>query len=155
MDGQAAALGNGNGLQAIVVPDILGRMWEKMVTIGTLAAATVLFRAALGDILRAGGEPFLDRLLEGNAAIAAANGHPLREAYRPEMRKLFGDRDSPITASLMKDLEAGGRNEADHILGWLAEAGERAGVDTTLQRAAWVHAKAQAERRTREARAAN
>jgi 2-dehydropantoate 2-reductase len=157
MDGQAAALaaalGSGNGLQATVVPDILGRMWEKMVTIGTLAAATVLFRAAVGDILRAGGEPFLDRLLEGNAAIAAANGHPLREAYRPEMRKLFGDRDSPITASLMKDVEAGGRNEADHILGWLAEAGERAGVDTTLQRAAWVHAKAQAERRAREARA--
>jgi 2-dehydropantoate 2-reductase len=71
------------------------------------------------------------------------------------MRKLFGDRDSPITASLMKDVEAGGRNEADHILGWLAEAGERAGVDTTLQRAAWVHAKAQAERRTREARVVN
>jgi 2-dehydropantoate 2-reductase len=155
MDGQAAALAaalaGGPGLKVAVMPDIIRRMWEKLVTIGTLASATVLFRAALGEVLRAGGQPLVTRLLESNAAIAAAQGYPVTEKFMPVLRKMFSDSSSPVTASLLKDLEAGGRNEADEILGFLADAGDRAGIDTTLQRAAWVHAKAQEQRRAREA----
>lgn len=153
MDGRAAALaallGRQPGFECSVVPDIAQRMWEKMVFIATLAGATVLFRAAVGDILRAGGGPLMEAMLERNAAAAAAQGHRPSEAALRAARVSIGDRDSTITASLLKDLEAGGPNEAEEILGFMAELAREAGVPDELQRAAWVHAKAQAERRAR------
>jgi 2-dehydropantoate 2-reductase len=153
MDGKAAQLaallGRQPGFETSAVPDIAQRMWEKMVFIATLAGATVLFRAAVGDIQRAGGGPLMEALLERNAAAAAARGHPPSEAALQAARTSLGDRDSVITASLLKDLEAGGPNEADQILGFMADLARDAGVPDELQRAAWVHAKAQGERRAR------
>lgn len=154
MDGRAAelaaAMGRGPGMNAVAVPDIMQRMWDKLAFISTLAGATVLFRAAVGDIVRAGGGKLLETLLERNVAVAAANGFPIRDEVLAPYRKSISDPNSPVTASLLKDLEAGGPNEADHILGYIADAAERAGLPAELQRAAWLHAKAQGERRRRE-----
>ncbi|GIX11890.1 ketopantoate reductase family protein [Elioraea sp.] len=135
-------------VRAEAVGDIRGRMWEKLVFLGTLAMATVLMRANLGEIAAVpGGQDWLDRLLERNAAIAAAHGHPVREhALEREFRPFF--RSSPAAAaSMLRDLEAGGRVESDHILGFLLQAARRAGVDATLHEAAWLHAKAYENRR--------
>ncbi|WP_337875179.1 ketopantoate reductase family protein [Elioraea sp.] len=135
-------------VRAEAVGDIRGRMWEKLVFLGTLAMATVLMRANLGEIAAVpGGQDWLDRLLERNAAIAAAHGHPVREqALAREFRPFF--RSSPAAAaSMLRDLEAGGRVESDHILGFLLQAARRAGVDATLHEAAWLHAKAYENRR--------
>jgi 2-dehydropantoate 2-reductase len=153
MDGRAAAfaraLGTGPGLVATAVPDIAQQMWDKMVTIATMGGANVLFRAAIGDIIRAGGGPLVTRLLEGNAAIAAAHGHPVSPATMALLRRAALDPESTVVASLLRDVEGGGPTEADHVLGWMAEAAERVGLPADLQRAAWVHARAQAERRAR------
>lgn len=135
-------------VRAEAVGDIRGRMWEKLVFLGTLAMATVLMRANLGEIAAVpGGQGWLDDLLERNAAIAAAHGHPVREhALEREFRPFF--RSSPAaSASMLRDLEAGGRVESDHILGFLLQAARRAGVDATLHEAAWLHAKAYENRR--------
>ena len=151
MDGRAAALaaalGETPGLVAQAVPDIAQRMWEKLVHLGTVAAATVLMRANVGEILRAGGEDLLATLLERNAAIAAAHGHPMPAAFMASYRALFADRASPYTASMLRDLESGGRTEADHILGFLVAAARRAGVPEELHALAWLHARAYDQRR--------
>ncbi|WP_372620120.1 2-dehydropantoate 2-reductase [Falsiroseomonas sp.] len=147
----AAALGRGRGLEAIAVPDILQRMWDKLVIIGTLAGATVLFRAAIGDIVRAGGRDLALAMLEGNAAVAAANGHAVSADVRPFVERAFADERSAAITSLLRDVERGGPNEADHILGFLVEGARRAGIPHELQRAALLHARAQDQRRLREA----
>ena len=151
MDGRAAALaaalGTTPGLEAQAVPDILHRMWEKLVHLGTVAAGTVLLRASVGEIVRAGGRATLLTLLERNAAIAAAHGHAMNDAFLASYRALFSDADSAYTASMLRDLEAGGRTEADHILGWLVAAARRAGVDDTLHALAHLHARAYDQRR--------
>lgn len=151
MDGRAAALaaalGTTRGLEAQAVPDIARRMWEKLVHLGTVAAGTVLMRASVGEIVRAGGRETLLTLLERNAAIAAAHGHPVTDAFLESYRALFSDPASAYTASMLRDLEAGGRTEADHILGWLVEAARRAGVDGTIHALAHLHAKAYEQRR--------
>ncbi len=51
------------------------------------------------------------------------------------------------TTSMLRDLEAGRRIEADHILGFLLEAARRAGVPDELHEAAYLHAKAYEARR--------
>lgn len=146
MDGRAAALaaalGEAPGLHAQAVPDIAQRMWEKLVHLGTVAAGTVLMRANVGEIVRAGGTGFLGTLLDRNAAIAAGHGHPMVAAFMAEYRAIFANAASTYTASMLRDLEGGGRTEAEHIIGWLADAARRAGVDPALHDLALLHARA-------------
>jgi 2-dehydropantoate 2-reductase len=144
----ADAAAGAEGVVAAAVPDIAFRMWEKLVHLGTSAVCTVLLRANVGEIVRApGGAALLLRALERNAAVAAANGHPMRDAFMAEYRAVFSDPASAYSASLLRDLEAGGRIEADHILGFLLEAARRAGVPEELHEAAFLHAKAYEQRR--------
>lgn len=151
MDGRAAALAaalrGAKGLEAEAVPDIERRMWEKLVHLGTVAASTVLMRANVGEILRAGGRDFLLTLLDRNAAIAAAHGHPVTPDFLATYRALFSDPASAYTASMLRDLEAGGRTEAEHILGFLAAAARRADVAADLHDLALLHARAYDQRR--------
>ena len=135
------------GVVAQAVPDIMARMWEKLVHLGTSAIGTVLMRANVGEIVRAGGSPFLHRLLERNAAIAAANGFPMRDAFMAEYRALFADPASAYGTSMLRDLEAGGRIETDQILGFLLDAAQRAGIPDEIHEAALLHAKAFEQRR--------
>ncbi len=144
----AGAAAKAKGMVAAAVPDIAFRMWEKLVHLGTSAVCTVLMRANVGEIARSpGGAAFMRRVLERNAAVAAARGHPMREAFLAEYRAVFSDPASAYSASILRELEAGGRIEADHILGFLLGAARRAGVPEELHEAAFLHAKAYEQRR--------
>ena len=144
----AAACGAAPGMVATAVPDIMAQMWEKIVHLGTSAVCTVLMRANVGEIARApGGIAFMHGVLEANAAIAAAEGFPVSAAFMQQYRGVFGDSASAYTASMLRDLEAGGRIEADHILGFLLEAARRHGLPSSLHEAAFLHAKAFEQRR--------
>jgi 2-dehydropantoate 2-reductase len=142
-----AAFAPARGVVAQAVPDIMARMWEKLVHLGTSAIGTVLMRANVGEIVRAGGSGFLHRLLDRNAAIAAAHGFPMREAFMAEFRALFADPASAYATSMLRDIEAGGRIEADHVLGFLLAAARRAGVSEGEHEAALLHAHAYDQRR--------
>lgn len=143
-----AAFAPAKGVVAQAVPDIMARMWEKLVHLGTAAIGTVLMRANVGEIARSpGGVDFLHRMLDRNAAIAAARGHPVRDAFLQEFRAVFADTGAAYATSMLRDLEAGARIEADHILGFLLEAARAAGVPHEVHEAAFLHAKAYEQRR--------
>lgn len=143
-----AAFAPTRGVVAQAVPDIMARMWGKLVHLGTSAIGTVLMRANVGEIVRGGGGPFLHRLLDRNAAIAAAHGFPMGEAFIAEYRALFADADSAYGTSMLRDIEAGRRIEADQILGFLLDAARQAGVPDEIHDAALLHARAYEQRRT-------
>ncbi|WP_198368740.1 ketopantoate reductase family protein [Roseomonas rosulenta] len=143
-----AAFAPAKGVVAQAVPDIMARMWEKLVHLGTSAIGTVLMRANVGEIARSpGGVDFLHRMLDRNAAIAAARGFPMRAAFIDEFRAVFADTSAAYATSMLRDLEAGGRIEADHILGFLLQAACQAGVPHEVHEAAYLHAKAYEQRR--------
>lgn len=144
----AALAARAEGMVGEAVPDILHRMWEKLVHLGTSAIGTVLLRANTGEIARSpGGASFMHRVLARNAAIAAAHGHPMPAEYLAGFQALFADPAGAYTASMLRDLEAGGRIEADHILGFLLQAAQAAGVPAEIHEAAFLHAKAFEQRR--------
>ncbi|WP_238384025.1 ketopantoate reductase family protein [Teichococcus vastitatis] len=146
-----AALARQGGLLAEAVPDIRRVLWAKLVHLGTVAAGTVLLRGSTGQIARApGGTAFMHTLLERNAAIAAHRGHPMTMAFLDEYRALLADPAGRYTASMLRDLEAGHRVEADPILGFLLEEAGAAGLDTTLHALAYLHAKTYEQRRAEE-----
>lgn len=132
--------------------NIVQEMWEKWMFLATLAGGTCLFRGSVGDILAApqGADRLLD-LLEECRTVANANGYPPRADVSERMRKTLTTA-SPLTASMLRDVENNARIEADHIIGDLID---RAGVqgrtpiDMRLLRIVYTHLKAYEARRER------
>ncbi|MBW8271350.1 ketopantoate reductase family protein [Caldovatus aquaticus] len=145
----AAAFAKAPAAEGEASANIRQLLWDKLVLLHTVAAATVLMRANVGEIARApGGIAWMERLLERNAAIAAAEGFPVRpEVLERQIRPMFRNPQARNQASMLHDLESGGRIEADHILGFMLEAARRAGVDDALHETAYIHAKAYENRR--------
>ena len=142
----AAAFAPGGGRAST---DILQDMWEKWVFLSALASLTCLMRAAVGDIVAAGGTDIAHGLFDEAAAIAAAAGHPPRPASIERMRTAIAAPGSTFTASMLRDIERGHPTEAAHIIGDLIARGTPDG--TRLLRIAYVHLKAYEARRAREA----
>jgi 2-dehydropantoate 2-reductase len=130
---------------------ILQEMWEKWVFIATGAGLTCLMRAAVGDIVAAGGVHLVTSLLDECSAIAAREGFSLRPEALDRTKATFAAPGSTLTASMLRDVERNAPIEADHIVGDLLS---RAGgtLPNSLLQTAYVHLKAYEARRAREGR---
>jgi 2-dehydropantoate 2-reductase len=140
----------GVSLECKLSDDVEQDMWEKFVFLASLAAMTCLMRASVGEILAAeDGEPLMREALSACMAAASASGHaPRAESLQRTQNMLFA-RGSATTASMLRDLEAGGRVEADHIVGDMLRHARAAGADTRLLTAAYCHLQAYEARRRR------
>ena len=84
-------------------------------------------------------------------ATAADAGHaPRAESLQRTEGMLFA-RGSAFTASMLRDLEGGGRVEADHIVGDMLRRARAAGAEAKLLAAAYCHLQAYEARRLRGA----
>ncbi|WP_232629053.1 2-dehydropantoate 2-reductase [Methylobacterium sp. Leaf118] len=138
--------------QARASDKILLEMWEKWVFLATLAGSTTLMRATIGDIVAApGGRDFIEGLLDECQAVAEANGQGSREKVLAGARKTLTTEGSAMTASMLRDIEAGARIEADHIVGDLIARGRKAGVATPILDRVFTGLKAYQSRKAREA----
>jgi 2-dehydropantoate 2-reductase len=137
-----------------VSADIEQDMWEKFVLLASLAAMTCLMRATVGEILSAAdGEALMRETLSTSIAAASAAGHAPRAESLQRTESMLFARGSAFTASMLRDLEAGGRVEADHIVGDMLLRARAAGADTRLLAAAYCHLQAYEARRRRGAAA--
>ncbi|WP_435022523.1 2-dehydropantoate 2-reductase (plasmid) [Tundrisphaera sp. TA3] len=130
--------------------DILQDMWEKWAFLATFAGITCLMRASIGDVMAAGGVGLIGSLLEECRTIAAASGRPPREEYLAWVRGVLTKEGSPLTASMLLDVERGAPTEADHILGDLLRRAEPSEDPAGLLRIAYTALKAYEVRRLRE-----
>jgi 2-dehydropantoate 2-reductase len=128
--------------------DIDLNIWEKFVFLSALAATNCLFRANVGEIVSSpGGREAIERALNANIEIAAHEGHPPREAAMEVARKNLTDPASKVSASMLRDLEAGGQVESDQIVGWMLDKARQHGIDDTVLSLAYTHLKAYEARR--------
>ena len=128
--------------------DIQHDLWQKICFLCALASCTCLFRANVGEIVSApGGREAMNRALEANIQIATREGFPPRPEAIESFRERLTDPKGHWTASMLRDLEGGGRTEADHIVGWMLERARRHGVDDTILSTAYTHLKAYEARR--------
>jgi 2-dehydropantoate 2-reductase len=128
---------------------IMQDMWEKWVFLAALACLTSLMRAAVADVVEAGGSDIARGLFDEAAAVAAAAGQAPRPDFVQRMRGMLTQPGLAFTASMMRDIERGHRIEADHIVGDLIARGLP--DNTRLLRIAHVHLKSYEARRLREA----
>jgi 2-dehydropantoate 2-reductase len=134
---------------------ILQEMWEKWVVLATLAGMTCLMRGSVGDLLAApGGRDAILSLFGECRAVAEAAGHAPRPAFVESVMGLLTQAGSPLTASMLRDIERHAPAEGEHVLGDMVERAGTLGVDTPLLRLARCHAATHEARRKREAAAA-
>ena len=123
--------------------NVLQDAWEKYAFLTAAAGLTCLMRAPVGTILATeDGRRISIQFIEECEAIAAACGHAPGESARALARGTLLAEGSGFTASMLRDLRAGGRTEARHIVADLLYRGRRAGVPTPLLSVAWTHLQA-------------
>lgn len=131
------------GFEAIRSDDVMQDAWEKYVLITSYAAMTCLMRAPIGAILEAReGEALMREMIADCAATAAAAGHPPRQAAMDETLGILMQKGSKGTASMFRDLQAGGRTEHEHIVGDMLRRARAAGIEAPLLRVALAHLEA-------------
>ena len=131
-----------------VSENIMQDMWEKVTFLSTLAGMTCLMRASVGEILATeDGRGLMQRYLEACIAISANSGYPLRAPVLERFQKVLNAAGSPLTASMLRDLESGGRVEADHIVGFMLAKAREFSLDDSMLSVAYTHLKAYENRR--------
>ncbi len=142
------------GFEARLSEHIVQEMWDKWVFLATLAGVTCLMRASIGDIMASpGGRELMLSVLEECRAIAGAGGHAPQEASLEQARTALTAPGSPLTASMLRDVEGNAPVEADHIVGDLLRRRIPAHEDRderSMLAVAYTHLKAYETRRTRE-----
>jgi 2-dehydropantoate 2-reductase len=124
-------------INATLNDNIVQAMWEKFLMLASLAAATTLTRGNVGEILAApSGEWLMMESFGECERVVTAEGHPPSREAADRTRKMLTTRGSQFTASMMRDLVAGGATEGDHIIGDLVRRAEKRGLAVPLLRIA-------------------
>jgi 2-dehydropantoate 2-reductase len=143
----------GAGFEANLSSSILQGMWEKWCFIATGAGITCSMRSTVGDVLAAGGESLVLRLLDECTEIAASAGYPLRPQAHERFVNMLTTPGSKMTSSMLRDIERGAAIEVEHLFGDLVARRDAAGLltaDLSVLEFAYTHLKAYEVRRLRE-----
>ncbi len=125
---------------AALSSDIITTVWDKWAFLATLAAITTLTQGSVGQVMdTTHGESLLRRLYAEGLAVAQRSGAIISDAAQTRALERLTQRGSSLTASMLRDLQAGLRTEHDHVLGDLVQRAQRLGVDTPLLAAAHCH----------------
>ncbi|WP_437191898.1 ketopantoate reductase family protein [Planctomicrobium sp. SH527] len=112
----SGALG-GAGFELRASDNIMLEMWEKWIFIASIAGLTCLFRSSLGVVNSSGGTDVVHALYEECRQIAVENGYiPRDHAVQFALGHLTNP-ESPITASMLGDIERHGPTEGEQIFG--------------------------------------
>ncbi len=124
----------------VLSADIVSALWDKWAFLATLAAATTVTQGSIGQVMdTTHGESLLRRLYAEGLTVAQRSGAVIDEAAQARALGRLTQRGSSITASMLRDLQAGLRTEHDHVLGDLVRRAQQLGVDTPLLALAHCH----------------
>jgi 2-dehydropantoate 2-reductase len=136
------------GIQAEIPEDIVKASWEKFVFLVGLSSATTVSRAPLG-VVRA--DPDLRWLFEQAMRetwrVGRARGVALAEDFVEARLKFADTLHADMKASLLHDLENGGRLEAPWLCGAVARMAREAGFDAPVNRSVYAALKPHIEGR--------
>jgi len=123
--------------------NVLADLWQKFAFMSAGAALTTLMRASIGDIVATPeGERIARQTVADCAAVARAAGFPVSEKGAAFAERMLLSPGSAFKASMLRDIEAGRRVEADHLVGDMIRRGRALGQGVQWLEAALAHLKA-------------
>ena len=124
-------------------------LWDKWVFLASLAGMTTICRGSIGDIAATpDGKDLSKRMFAECCAIAASCGYPISEGTQSNSQAILTKEGSPFTASMLRDLLAGKRDEHQHILGDLIGFANQQSIDCPLLKIAYTHMAVESSNRT-------
>lgn len=121
------------GFKPILSDDVDQATWDKYVLLAAFAGLTCLMRAPVGAIMRAqDGEAIANAFIAECAGVAEAAGRRPSEKVLADTRAMMTAAGSPNTASMLRDLESGGRTEHEHIFGDMLDRARAARQDAPM-----------------------
>ncbi len=131
------------GIDHVASADIAQEQWIKYSFLTALAAGTCLMRTDVGHIVATDhGTGFMQALYAECLAVAAQAGQPIPQKAQDIALTALTKPGSSIKASMLRDLEAGQRVEAAHIVGDMLQRALAAGQAAPNLRAAYCHLQA-------------
>lgn len=138
-----ASLCTAAGIDHKLSTDITQEQWIKFTFLAALAAGTCLMRASVGEIVASeGGGDFMTRLYAECVAVAAVEGQVIPDDARDIALSSLTQAGSDVKASMLRDLEAGSRVEAAHIVGDMVWRAHAANLEVPMLATAWCHLQA-------------
>ncbi len=115
-------------------------LWDKWVFLAALAGMTTICRGSIGEIAATPyGKELSKRMFAESCAIAASQQYPISEKTQLTSQEVLTKEGSPFTASMLRDLLAGKKNEYQHILGDLIGFASNGAIDCPLLKIAYTH----------------
>jgi 2-dehydropantoate 2-reductase len=118
-----------SGIEAEIPGDIQAAVWEKFITLASLSGVTTTTRRPIGEILA---DPDMAKTyrdtMEEIAAIGRAQGVNLAPDIADKRMRHAATLPPDMTASTLKDLEAGGRLETPWLTGAVVRLGRQLSV---------------------------
>jgi len=126
-------------IQAEIPDDIVRANWEKFVFLVGLSSATALTRVAIGEI-RADADMrwVFEQAMRETWRVGRARGVALADDYVEQRLKFADGLHADMKASLLHDLERGGRLEAPWLCGAVARMAAAAGLDAPVNRTVYA-----------------
>ncbi|GAA3700820.1 ketopantoate reductase family protein [Arthrobacter ginkgonis] len=120
------------GYELTFATDIVDAMWKKWAFITAAGVVTCLMRGSIGDIMAAGGQPFIDQVIAETERVAAAAGHEVTATEHAATVHMLTEPGSVFTSSLYRDVAAGLPHEGEHLLGHFAATAAGFGLEVPL-----------------------
>jgi 2-dehydropantoate 2-reductase len=115
-------------------------LWDKWVFLATLAGMTTICRGSIGDIVATTyGKDLIMRMYAECCSIALSCGYAIDEGVQTGAKGILTQEGSTFTASMLRDLLAGKRDEHQHILGDLVAFAASKSIDCPLLQIAYTH----------------
>jgi 2-dehydropantoate 2-reductase len=115
-------------------------LWDKWVFLATLAGMTTICRGSVGEIVSTPyGKDLSRKMFAECCAIAASQGQPIDKSTQSTSQEILTKEGSPFTASMLRDLLAGKRDEHQHILGDLIDFANLNSIDCPLLKITYTH----------------
>ena len=126
-----AACGRASALEAKAVDNIGVVLWEKFIALASLAGATSLLRASMGQILAHPETRVLQRqLIDECVAVGRAAGQAIRDTLADEVMAKLASMPPSFRSSMSEDLERGKPLELQWLSGRVHGLGLQHGVAT-------------------------
>lgn len=138
------------GIDGGLNPNINQDLWDKWVMLATIAGMCAAMRGNVGDIVASeDGAALMLETLEESRRVAAAEGYPPSDKVIANLKATLTAKGAKTVASILGDMEKGGRAEGPQIVGDMLARARRAGIAAPNLRFAYAHLQTYETRRGR------
>lgn len=120
--------------------DIMLSLWEKWVTLSTLAASTTIFQCSIGKIIDSQyGKEIIEKAFNEACDIAKSNGYTIQHTAQIKGLEMLTSSGSTLTASMLRDWKNGLKTEHEHILASLIKQASTKNISCDLLKIAYTN----------------